>query len=181
MYIGGSGSPTSFRVASIVGKCFIASSQAFVAGFYVCDELIIEPRKTQLRMVGTFIVSKLTIDPSAYVSGIVWSSIYHPQATLDLRQAKILQRKTSPSLACSNLSTDSKGAVIPSWHPNPGLSQRADLLTCNAISLREKAANFRWTTVDPDCGIDPATPASTTCKNRVIHFLIMEHARSGGL
>lgn len=181
MYIGGSGSPASFRVASIVGKCFVAASQAFVAGFYVCDELIIEPRNTQLRMIGTFIVSRLTIDPTALISGIVWSSIYHPQATLDLRNAKILQRKTSPALACSNLSVDAKGAVIPSWHPNPGMSQRADLLTCNAISLREKAANFRWTTVDPDCGIDPVSPASTTCKNRNIHFLIMEHARSGGL
>ena len=174
--------PSSFRVRSIVGNCRIPGDAELVTGFYTCDKLVIEQRVAgakPLRIIGTFIVGSLEIHPSALIAGIRWSSIYHPQATLDLRKAKVLASKSGAD--CSSPPTDGAGKVLPVWHPEPSIRDAQDRFSCNAISLREKAANFRWTAMDPDCGINGPLASNTTCKNRILHFLIMEHARGGGL
>lgn len=161
----------TFQVRSIVGRCVIRSTADFVAGFLVCDQLIIEPRTAPLRIIGTIVASKLKIDPSVYQSGLVWSSIYHPQAALELRAVGILRSQ--------NGSTCTEGES-PAWHPIPSIIEVADRMACNPISLRAKADPFQWTTIDPDCGLMPGR-AATSCKKRITRFLVVEHSREMSL
>lgn len=161
-----------FQVRSIVGECIIKDSAEFVTGFFNCDKLTIQSRIKPLRIIGTFIVSSLSIHPDAFKAGIEWSSIYHPQSTPELRQAGVLA-SLSPAQKCSDLN-------IPIWHPSPSLRKVSDRMTCNVISLRSKANPFQWTSVDPDCGVVDAN-TNTTCKRRLIKFLVVEVARGGGL
>ena len=158
----------TFQIRSIVGVCRIKNSADFVAGFFACDKLIIESRTKPLRIIASIIAGKLEIDPTAYISGITWSSIYYPQATSELRSVGIL---SAPSGAtCQGI------VSIPIWHPKPSIQTQNDRYFCNAVSLRDKADPFRWTSVDPDCGVIPNT-AGTTCKQRVIRFFVIEHSR----
>lgn len=168
----------TYQVRSIAGICRITAGAELVAGMFSCDNLVIESRAKPLRIIGTFIVGKMEIHPSALVSGIRWSSIYHPQATLDLRQAGVLVSKSGRS--CSAPALDGTGKIIPSWHPVPSIQEVQDRFSCNTISLRAKASPFRWTTVDPDCGIENGQ-SNTTCKNRILQFFLLEHTRGGGL
>ncbi|WII71580.1 hypothetical protein QJS83_14010 [Bdellovibrio sp. 22V] len=165
----------TFMVYSIVGKCVIKSSSDFITGFFACDELEIEKRTTPLRIIGTFIVSKARIDKEAIKAGITWSSIYHPQATRELRKAgnpAILSTQTGVS--CDAAPKD------PIWHPIPSVQQVADRMTCNTISLRAKADPFQWTAVDPDCGMLPGA-SNTSCKRRLVRFFVVEQSREGGI
>lgn len=157
---------TSFQVQSIANLCRIQSSATFVAGFFTCDMLRIEPRTTPLTIVGTFIVSGLEIDPSAYRAGIRWRSIYHPQSATDLRTANIL--RPLAGMSCNpNLN-------VPFWHPYPSLAEAANTHKCNVESLRALAEPFTWTSVDPDCGLPSPTAARTVCKNQLVHFQVFE-------
>jgi hypothetical protein len=160
----------SFRVHSIVGRCTIKASANFVTGFYTCDNLTIESRSTPLRIIGTFIVGKMTIDPSAIKSGIQWSSIYYPQATRELREAGVLE-------SVSGRPCDTPKAPI--WHPIPSIQDVADRMKCNAISLRSTADPFQWTAMDPDCGLVSSTASNTSCKRRLIRFFVVEQSREG--
>lgn len=164
-----------FVVRSIVKECSIESTATIVTGFYTCDSLVIKARSAPLRIIGTFIVGRLTIDPSAYTAGIVWSSIYHPQATSELRKIGILH----PSTAAD--SCDTANEASPVWHPIPSVQELSKRFSCNAISLRAKADPFRWTQVDPDCGFpSPDTgiiQSNTTCKHRVVNFFVSELSR----
>lgn len=164
----------TFQVRSIVGRCEILSSSDFVTGFFACDELVIHPRNTPLRIIGTFIVGKLKIAPEALKSGITWSSIYHPQATAELRKANILKSRSGRS--CDTVTS----ANEPVWHPLPSAQTVADRMSCNTISLRAQANPFQWTAVDPDCGMLPGR-AVTSCKKRLVRFLVAEQSRGGGL
>lgn len=174
IFDGGNAVPGSvkFQVRSIVGECVIKNSAEFVTGFFNCDKLTIETRIKPLRIIGTFIVSSLSIHPDAFKAGIEWSSIYHPQATPELRQAGVLA-SLSPAQKCSDLN-------IPIWHPSPSLRKVSDRMTCNVISLRSKADPFQWTSVDPDCGVVSGN-TNTTCKKRLVKFLVVELSRGGGL
>jgi len=158
---------TAFRVQSIVGRCIIRDSAELIAGFLTCDELVIQGRSKPLRIIGTIIANSVSIDRSAFLSGIRWSSIYHPQATLELRSGGIL--KSYSSNGCDSMQS-------PVWHPIPSMTEVADRYNCNVISLRAKANPFQWTTVDPDCGYVPGN-ATSTCKNRLIRFFVIEHQR----
>jgi hypothetical protein len=160
----------AFRVHSIVGQCTIKASANFVTGFYTCDKLTIEPRATPLRIVGTFIVGKMTIDPTAIKAGIQWSTIYYPQATRELREAGVLQSVSG---------RDCDAPKSPIWHPIPAIQDVADRMKCNSISLRAKADPFQWTAVDPDCGLISSTSSNTSCKRRLIRFFVVEQSREG--
>lgn len=164
-----------FQVRSIIGKCVIKESANLVTGFFNCDHLVIQERSKPLTIIGTFIVGKkLTIAPEAIKAGISWSSIYYPQATVQLRKAGILK-------SISGKSCDAKDQE-PIWHPIPSLQNVADRRSCNVISLREKANPFQWTAVDPDCGLPNTKVASTTqCKHRLIRFFVMEQSRESGI
>lgn len=162
---------TTFQVRSIVGTCTIKASANFVTGFFACNKLIIEQRRTPLRIIGTFIAGNVSIHPSAYISGITWSSIYHPQSTEDLRREGILKR-TSNGGPCSSKSSS------PIWSPVPSIQDVVDRMTCNVISLRAKADPFQWTSVDPDCGILP-DKSNMMCKKRLVRFFVVEQAREG--
>ncbi|UYL08333.1 hypothetical protein B9G69_014925 [Bdellovibrio sp. SKB1291214] len=167
---------TKFGVFSIVKNCIITKDVTFVTGFYTCDNLTIETRTQPLRIIGTFIIGKnMRVAPEAIKAGIVWSSIYWPQATPELRSRLILAPYTEPTnvAKCDKLPS-------PIWHPMPSIQETADRMACNVISLRAKADPFKWTAVDPDCGIPPgATQTVPTCKRRIYHYYVVEQAREG--
>nr|WP_295900487.1 hypothetical protein [uncultured Bdellovibrio sp.] len=167
----------TFQLRSIVGKCVIQESAEFVTGFVACDDLEIEKRSKPLRIIGTFIVGKLRIHSDAIKAGINWSSIYSPQATVELRNAGILKSKSGRS--CDDKNAD------PIWHPIPSAIEVSDRMSCNAISLRGKADPFQWTTVDPDCGLvagsGTTSSSNTTCKRRMVRFFVVEQSREGGI
>lgn len=167
-----------FLVKSIAKECRIQATADFVAGFYTCDNLIIEKRTTPLRIIGTIIAMKITIDPSVYEYGLRWSSIFNPLSVYELREAGIL-RTTYTDVRCEDVD-------FPLWHPYPSQIDLANSYSCNAISLRSKADPFTWTAVDPDCGFlktnasaDPIK--STVCKNRLLNFSVVEISRDSGI
>jgi hypothetical protein len=163
-----------FQVRSIVGQCVIESTATFVTGFFACDSLEIRDRTHPLRIIGTFIVGKMKIHPSAIKAGITWSSIYAPQATRELRGAQVLR-------SFSGRNCNLKSAE-PIWHPIPSVQEVSDRMGCNAISLRSKADPFQWTSVDPDCGVLPgSTSSNTTCKRRLIRFFVVEQSRESAI
>ncbi|UOF01816.1 hypothetical protein [Bdellovibrio reynosensis] len=165
----------TFQVRSIVGACVITKTSDFITGFFACDSLEIEERSTPLRIIGTFIVGKMRIHPTAIKAGISWSSIYHPQAYKELRGANGVLRSMS-GRDCNAANNE------PIWHPIPSVQTVADRMTCNTISLRAKADPFQWTAVDPDCGINPNKKSSnTTCKRRLVRFYVVEQSREGSL
>lgn len=164
----------TFQVRSIVGNCIIEPTATFVTGFFACDHLEIQARTLPLRIIGTFIVGNMKIHPTAFKAGINWSSVYAPQATSELRAAKIL--KSFSGRSCDLKSAD------PIWHPIPSIKEVADRMGCNAVSLRAKADPFQWTSVDPDCGVMSAVASSnTTCKRRLVRFFVVEQSREGAL
>lgn len=161
-----------FRVNSIVSHCIIRANSDFVTGMFACDKLEIQARTTPLRIIGTFIVGSMIIHPDAIKAGITWSSIYHPQATDELRSAGVLN---SSYRDCAN-------PKDPVWHPIPAIQEVSARMTCNTISLRAKADPFQWTTVDPDCGLKPdGTSSNTSCKRRLVRFFVVEQSREGAL
>lgn len=160
-----------FQVISIAKVCRIHDSADFVAGFFSCDTLQIDSRTTPLRIIGTIIAAKVEIHPDAYKAGINWSTIYHPQATYELRAQKILKRRSDPNTPCN----DDMGTTTPLWHPIPSIIDVADRYSCNVISLRARAKPFQWTAVDPDCGKPPGK-SNTICKNQMVHFTVVDHA-----
>jgi hypothetical protein len=168
--------PPAFNIKSVVRDCVIESSANFVTGFYVCETLTINPRLEPLRIIGTFITGKLNIDASAYAAGIRWSSIYHPQAPYELREAKILGKYKDGTFAdCDSAS------LPPLWSPNIGIKSALAHYLCNPVSLRT-ADPFRWTMVDPDCGIDPGVDKfKVACKSQPRRFLIKEISRTKGM
>ena len=141
---------------SIAGECVIESSADFVTGFYVCDKLIIKPRKSPLRIVGSFVVGSTQIDPSAVKHGIVWSSIFDRQAVEELMAVGRLGNGEG----CADVS-------VPAWQP-ANLAISAKRMACNPLSLRV-ADPFRWTTVDPDCALLDGKQA-TTCKRMIRRY-----------
>lgn len=168
----GTGTAT-FVVKSLVKDCIVKETANFVTGFFACERLIIESRSQPLRIVGSFIVSNgVFISSDAYTAGIRWSTIYHPMSTFELRQARIL--KSSSGANCDTI------ARFPVWHPYPSIKKVSDLYKCNALSLRAKADPFRWTSVDPDCGLVPSAKG-TLCKSRLVRYYVLEVARESGI
>lgn len=162
---------TQFQVRSIVGECVVRAPATFITGFFTCDKLIIEPRTQPLRIIGTFVVSHASIDPTALVAGIRWSTIYAPQALPELRAAGVLRTPSGAPCGSSN---------TPIWHPVPSIVETATRYSCSPISLRAKANPFTWTTVDPDCGYIGVAPV-TSCKRRLVRYFVVEQSRESGL
>lgn len=163
---------TSFQVRSIVGTCTIKAGANFVTGFFMCDRLVIEQRTTPLRIIGSFIAGQVVIHPSAFTAGIIWSSIYHPQAVVDLRAEGILKRASDGGACVSSMTS-------PVWNPVPSIQEVVDRMKCNVISLRAKADPFQWTAVDPDCGMLPGH-SNMSCKKRLVRFFVIEQSREEG-
>ncbi len=170
-----------FNVKSLVNRCVIQASARFVTGFFNCRELIIEERSTPLRIIGTFILSRLNIHPTAYRYGIRWSTIYHPMATQELIQAQVLR----PHVTTDNCNNP---LASPIWHPYPSIREIANNFKCNIISLRNQADPFTWTTVEPDCGLlsnsdrrVPSDASNTKCKNRIVRAVVFEVSRDSSL
>lgn len=157
-----------FHVRSIVDRCVIKDDIKFFAGFVACRKLTIEKRSKPLRLVGTFIVDELVIDKSAVESGIVWSSIYSPNAELELREKGVLQAFGGES--CENSSD------APIWHPFPDIKSLSNRYSCHSLSLRDQADPFKWTTVDPDCGLRNGDN-NVVCKRRPKRFIMREYSR----
>ncbi|WP_413287893.1 hypothetical protein [Bdellovibrio sp. HCB337] len=164
----------TFRITSLWKECSIEASANFVTGFYGCEKLTIKPRATPLRIIGTFIAGAVDIAPSAYQAGIRWSTIYHPQSVYEMRQARVLGKdKKGVLLNCSNPS------LPPMWMPNIGAISALTHYNCNPVSLRT-ADPFKWTTVDPDCGVQQGQ-VKVSCKRAMTRFLIKEIGRTKGM
>ncbi|MBX7232178.1 MAG: hypothetical protein K1X29_08855 [Bdellovibrionales bacterium] len=156
----------TFVVSSIYETCRIRKTANFVVGFFACRNLIFEDgRVSPLRIIGTFIVGKMSVPPTVISQGVRWSNIYHPSAVYELRAAGILSTG-------SNDSCDSP--EVPLWHPYPSVARASYLFKCNPGSLRSKADPFKWTLMDPDCGL---LGAQQKCKNRVLRYQIVELRR----
>ncbi len=176
-------SPTSpaatFKINSIIKNCVIDSTADFVSGFFVCDNLYINKRNKPLRIIGTFIVGHMYIDESAILAGIRWSSIYHPSALSELRDARVLKvhelaRTTPTDDSCNNQLS------APIWHPQPSTRDILNLFTCNVVSLREQANPFQWTSVTPDCAVEEDTATGlykSKCKYRTERLILREFSR----
>lgn len=166
----------TFKIQSVVRECTIEADANFVTGFYVCETLNIRQRSTPLRIIGTIITGKVNIHESAYRFGIRWSSIYHPQAVYELRTARILGKyKNGTPANCDD------SALPPLWSPNLGINSALAHYICNPVSLRT-ADPFKWTMVDPDCGIDASVnPDKVACKSQPRRFLIKEISRTKGM
>ncbi|MNL27381.1 hypothetical protein D3C87_1489700 [compost metagenome] len=145
-----------------------------VTGFYTCESLVIQSRSTPLRIIGTFIAKNVQIAASAYQAGIRWSTIYHPQSVYELRAAGLLGKRADGTMVNCDSPT-----MPPLWMANIGLNTAVDHYLCNPVSLR-KADPFKWTTVDPDCGVVDGAP-NRSCKKAMMRFLIKEISRSKGL
>lgn len=164
----------AFVIKSIAKNCIVESNATLVSGFLTCERLTIKARSLPLTIIGTFIVTNgLSIDASAYNAGINWHSVYHPMATRILRQAKILKPVTGTD--CDSLPN------TPVWHPRPSIVDRINNQQCNAIALRMKADPFRWTSVDPDCGLPTPTSIATSCKNKIENYSALEIHRESGI
>ncbi len=169
---GGTGTAV-FHVVSMAKTCIIESTANLVSGFLNCEKLEIRSRSSKLRIIGSIIVSQgIEIDEQAYKHGIVWSTIYHPMATFELRQAGILKGLNGQD--CTTINR------YPVWHPYPSMRDVSNLYKCNSLSLRAKADPFRWTAVDPDCGLINNSN-STMCKNRLMRFYVLEVSRESGI
>ena len=163
-----------FVVAAIYKNCEITKDANFVTGFLVCDNLIIDDRLTPLRIIGTIIVSNMTIDKGALNAGIRWSNIYSPSATYELRKAGILKAQMIEEGVVvkedeCDIPTD------PLWQPYPSITRAQFLYKCNSISLRSKADPFKWTMIDPDCGL--SVKGVQQCKYQAVRYQIVELKR----
>lgn len=174
-YNPGAGQYPTFKIQSLVQECSIESDANFVAGFFTCEKLTIKPRTAPLRIIGTIIAGNIDIDPSAYKAGIRWSTIYSPQAVYELRQARVLGRdKKGTVLNCAS------PTLPPLWMPNIGSISAMTHFACNPVSLRQ-ADPFKWSTVDPDCGLETPQSTKITCKKHTTRFLVKEITRTKGL
>lgn len=168
------GPTPKWEIKSLIETCTIESTATFVTGFYTCNNLVINARSAPLRIVGTFITKNIQIDSSAYVNGIRWSTIYHPQAVYELRAFNILGKEKDGTLI------NCEDALLPPlWASNLGIPSTLKHYNCNPVSLRT-ADPFKWTTVDPDCGVPPGS-VEVKCKKAATRFLVKEISRSKGL
>jgi hypothetical protein len=133
-----------FYISSLSQVCNIEASATLVTGFYTCNTLNIKARSQPLQIIGTFIVGKLIVDPSAETAGITWSSIYNSNSVYVLRNVGIL--KTLPGSQCDD-------PTQPLWNPIPSLQNLYSVFYCTPLSLRHLADPFTWSEVNPLCGL----------------------------
>ncbi|MNT68544.1 hypothetical protein D3C72_2067870 [compost metagenome] len=92
----------------------------------------------------------------------------------ELRAAGVLGKRADGTMVNCDSTT-----MPPLWMANIGLPTAVDHYICNPVSLR-KADPFKWTTVDPDCGVVDNAPVRS-CKKAMTRFLVKEVSRSKGL
>lgn len=164
-----------FTSSAIFHNCKVPASVNVVAGNFMCKNLIIDPRQTELFMVGTFVViNRFEIDPSAVRSGVSFYSV-HSGAEI-LRQVQIL--KTSDGASCNSLQSEN----IPFWHPNPGMKAMSDRIKCSPISILNEGTPdkfpFRWTSVSADCVRYPSgSEPDTTCLKKIKNYFFKSMER----
>lgn len=162
----------TFYVNSIVNQCIVPNTTTVASGFLTCDQLIIQPRAQPLLMIGTFIVNKAVIDPSAISSGITFRSIYHPQAGNDLTAQGVLRNKDG--------SPCTTPMPFPIWWPTLSNVQYDSFRKCSVVSLRDRANPFTWTAVNPDCGV-VAGQTVVQCQKHAINYILNEISRTSEL
>lgn len=162
----------TFSVNSIVNQCIVPSTTTVASGFLTCDQLIIQARTQPLLMIGTFIVNKAFIDPSAISNGITFRSIYHPQASSDLAAQGVLRNKDG--------SPCTTPLPFPIWWPTLSNTQYDSFRKCSVVSLRDKANPFTWTAVNPDCGV-VAGNTMVQCQKHPINYILNEISRTSEL
>lgn len=129
-----------FHSYSILDRCVIKNTALRVKGFLTCRYMFIEQRKSNLEMIGSFIVDKLTIEkvPSNYE--ITWKNIYHPAS----RNSLVGNRELLSVSSCETT------AANPVWARTGN--------RCDPSYLTDKAVPYTWTTFDPLCIIITGSP-----------------------
>ncbi len=167
-----------FPVKSIMSRCVIRSQVKFVAGFYVCRELLIEGgRSAPLELAGSFIVGRLVIpDTTIAQNGLYFRNIYHQISVNKFRQVNLLDTEAN----CYN------NILQPIWYANLSDANQAVLDRCVPSTFRDEAQAFTWNLVDPDCGVVDKFTASgnsaviserMVCKDEVNRYFILEKGR----
>lgn len=167
-----------FPVKSIMSRCLIRKTVTFVAGFYVCRELIIEGgRSSPLEIAGTFIAGRMEIPDSTIAQhGLYFRNIYHQVSVRNFREVNLLNTEAS----CYDNITQ------PIWYGNLSDSNQLMLDRCVPSTFRDDAQAFTWNLVDPDCGIinkfsaseNPAVVSERmACKDEVQRYFIVEKGR----
>lgn len=161
-----------FEVRARIGTCVVPSTVDLVAGFYVCDRLVIQSRANPLDFIGTLMVSRMEIDPAAVNAGITFRSIYHPVATKILQDQNILRGFSDGAGSCGTFA-----GATPVWHPDPSIEDQYNQFACNAVSLQKKADPFAWSSVSPDCGLRSGGGSTPSCMRKPRRYLVQEVGR----
>lgn len=152
---------------SVVTDCTVTNNRRFVFGFYVCENLTINPgRSAPLYMIGTFIVKNiinLNTDVPVY-----WHSVWDAKAG-----ALIISEFKRGTPACTGLIGKTWADIIS----NPALKEKVK--SCSAMDLVNNGPNnFTWTTVDPDIGLIAGNTMTSQKVLRIQKWIIREDSRS---
>ncbi len=122
--------------ASLIGECIIESDVDQVFGHYVCKQLTIKPRTTNLNLIGSWIVENLdqtTVTTSKQVK-VNFYSYWEDYAVKKLQDKNLLEKNNCGASRWS-------------------ITNQQGNIRCSPISLIINGAdNFTWQTVDPRIG-----------------------------
>ncbi|MGZ3775426.1 MAG: hypothetical protein ACXVCY_17375 [Pseudobdellovibrionaceae bacterium] len=166
----------SFLIYSVADTCQIQPDVTIMAGFLVCKKIEIMPRTNPLTMIGTYITKNFVIhSPEVPVT---MRSIWHPQSVIDLRKYGVLR----PTVVINNqqfcpLVNDPSA---PIWANKSSFGDeikgRLNFFSCSPSAIADRVDNFRWTSLDPVCGLSNSSDITTQCKphGRNLRFYIDE-------
>lgn len=143
-----------FHVYSVVDKCVIDASADVAMGFLVCRQLFIKSRTKPLKMIGTFVVDYINIDPTAINKGVDWYNVFHRTSIKHLQARKIL-----PSFNYCSIDP-----LRPLWVPNPTAIEVLKQKECSPYAIAKLSDPFTWSTFNPKCGLESSKSKKTTCK-----------------
>ncbi len=151
---------------SVVTNCIIPNNREFVFGFYVCQNLIINPgRVKDLYLIGTFIVNNIVNNNST--ARVIWHSIWDTKAA-----GLILNKYFEDQPICQALIGKTWKDIIGS----DDLKERVK--ACSAMDLVTNGPNnFTWTTVDPDIGLIAGNTMTSQKVLRFQRWVIREDSR----
>ncbi len=170
-----------FLTYSIVDKCIVKAKANLLIGLLTCNELIIEPRNTDLKLIGTFIVDKLNIPVEAFKNNTIsFLNLYHPEAVRILRTTPKVEPILSPPLKDDDCIVNSD---VPLWTPDLPIESLVKFYQCSPYSLKAKIDPFQWTSINPLCGL-PTGATNTQCKDPfwIRNYIEVQFfARQGGV
>lgn len=142
---------------SVVKKCIIPPDRTHVYGLYVCNELLVKARSTDLYMIGTFIVQNLNLEGSGY--RVKWHSLWTPAAA-DM----IMKDFNNPPGTTASVCDGIENKTLKDLYGNPLLEKTLKQCSPQEI-IMNGPNNFTWTTIDPNIGLAQPTDVMTSQKS----------------